>query len=531
MLFNSYPFLLLFLPVTLIGYVIVGRTLGRAATFGWLVVASLFFYGWWNWYFLTLLLVSLLFNYAAGTWLSNLDKRRPAKVVLGLSLAFNVGFLGYFKYANFFMENVSPLLGLDWTTKNIVLPLGISFYTFQKIAYLVDSYQGKTRGYGFRDFCLFVSFFPQLIAGPITHHGEIMPQFRKQDTARTHWDDWSVGLTLFAFGLAKKVLIADRLATYASPVFQVAKQGAAFGLNEVWAGVLAYTLQLYFDFSGYSDMAIGLARLFGIRLPMNFNSPYQATNIADFWRRWHVTLSRFLRDYLYIPLGGNRRGPARKYLNLFLTMLIGGIWHGAGWTFVIWGAMHGLLLLVYHAWNDLWNKHEIPNTADKHQIPNTKSQTNSKLQTPTSGERNSVLGLVLGRAVTFLAVVVAWVFFRAENVEAAKTLLVAMTGANGLTSNLARIHMSSAWFTIVPMLFVVWFLPNTHQMLARFEPTLEYAEGKMPPTSGWRFPFRRKDGGALLWTPRLAWALGVTALLVASVLGLSRITEFIYWQF
>src|SRR5262245_10824051 len=252
MLFNSYPFLLIFLPIVLIGYLIIGRTLGRNAVFWWLVAVSLFFYGWWKWSFLSLLLISLVFNYGAGTWLSKLDKRPPAKVVLGFALAFNVGFLGYFKYADFFITNINKLFGAEWPLLRLILPLGISFYTFQKIAYLVDSYHGKTRGYGFRDFCLFVSFFPQLIAGPITHHGEIMPQFRKHDTARAHWDDWSVGFTLFTFGLAKKVLLADRLATFASPVFQVAKSGAEFGLSEAWAGVLAYTLQLYFDFSGYS---------------------------------------------------------------------------------------------------------------------------------------------------------------------------------------------------------------------------------------------------------------------------------------
>jgi len=519
MLFNSYPFLLLFLPITLIGYVIIGRTLGRNAVFGWLVAASLFFYGWWNWYFLALLLASLLFNYAAGTWLSKLDKRPPGKFVLGVALAFNVGFLGYFKYKNFFLENVSALLGANWTFLPVVLPLGISFYTFQKIAYLVDSYQGKTRGYGFRDFCLFVSFFPQLIAGPITHHGEIMPQFRKQDTARAHWGDWSVGLTLFVFGLAKKVLLADRLAAFASPVFQVAKGGADFGLTEAWVGVLAYTLQLYFDFSGYSDMAIGLARLFGIRLPMNFNSPYQATNIADFWRRWHVTLSRFLRDYLYIPLGGNRRGPVRKYLNLFLTMLIGGIWHGAGWTFVIWGALHGAYLLVYHAWRD-WR--------EKHQTPNTKHQITSKLQTPNGGAPRPLFRTIVARAVTFLAVVVAWVFFRAENFEAAASLLVSMTGANGFTSNFSRLDMTSAWIIVSLLLLAVWVLPNSHQLLARFEPTLEYARHENAEA---QFDAVPKWARRLVWKPRLAWVLCLAVLTVWSILGLSRVSEFIYWQF
>ena len=526
MLFNSYPFLLLFLPVTLIGYILLGRTVGRGASFGWLVAASLFFYGWWNWFFLSLLLASLLFNYAAGTWLGKLDRHPPAKLVLGVALAFNLGFLGYFKYANFFKENVNALLGANWPITEILLPLGISFYTFQKIAYLVDSYQGKTRGYGFRDFCLFVSFFPQLIAGPITHHAEIMPQFRRQDAARPLWEDWSVGLTLFVFGLSKKVLLADRLAGFASPVFHVARTGADFGMNEAWLGVLAYTLQLYFDFSGYSDMAIGLARLFGIRLPMNFNSPYQAANIADFWRRWHMTLSRFLRDYVYIPLGGNRHGTARKYINLLLTMLIGGIWHGAGWTFVIWGALHGGYLLIYHAWSG---------GGEKHQIPNTKHQINSKLQTPSGGREQgavprtsaSLRQIIIGRAVTFFLVTVAWVFFRAETFGAAKNLLVSMTGAHGFMSNWSRVHMMNGWLLVAVLLPVVWLLPNSHQLLARFQPTLEYlaVDNEAASQTGPRW-FAR-----FLWRPRRAWALVVAALALASILGLSRVSEFIYWQF
>ncbi len=501
MLFNSYPFILLFLPVTLLGYVLIGKKLGRGAGFGWLVAASLFFYGWWNWFNLALLLGSLFFNYAAGTWLGRLEKRRPARLVLGVALAFNLGFLAYFKYANFFIENVNAALKLHWAFTEVALPLGISFYTFQKIAYLVDSYQGKTRGYGFRDFCLFVSFFPQLIAGPIVHHSEIMPQFRQQNVARNHWDDWSVGLTLFVFGLSKKVLIADRLATFASPVFKVAASGAQCGMTEAWLGALAYTLQLYFDFSGYTDMAIGLARLFGIRLPMNFNSPYQALNIADFWRRWHMTLSRFLRDYLYIPLGGNRHGAARKYVNLFVTMLIGGIWHGAGWTFVIWGALHGTYLLVYHLWND------------------------------RRGERTEATSpwpvRVAAQGATFLAVVGAWIFFRADSVATAMNLLSSMVGAHGWTSNWARLSASTGWAWVSLGLLVVWVLPNTHQILARWEPCLEY----MKAAGASAFTPRLPGAARWQWAPRPLWACGVAVLAVASIIGLAKVTEFIYWQF
>jgi D-alanyl-lipoteichoic acid acyltransferase DltB (MBOAT superfamily) len=362
-----------------------------------------------------------------------------------------------------------------------------------------------------------VSFFPQLIAGPIVHHSEIMPQFRKQERTGARWDDWSVGLTLFVFGLGKKVLLADRLAEFASPVFRVAKTGADFGLAEAWLGVLAYTLQLYFDFSGYSDMAIGLARLFGIRLPMNFNSPYQARNIADFWRRWHITLSRFLRDYIYIPLGGNRHGPARKYLNLFLTMLIGGIWHGAGWTFVIWGALHGTYLLLYHTWRDRRANHPRSAIHDPRSAGGQDVQPRWRLLAGTIGARFG----------TFLLVALAWVFFRAETLGAATNILTSLSGIHGFMSNWSRVHMSTGWWTVGLLLPCVWFLPNSHQLLARFQPTLEYMraeeQGAPLPQPRWAERFQ--------WRPRRGWALAVAALAVASVLGLSRVSEFIYWQF
>jgi alginate O-acetyltransferase complex protein AlgI len=496
MLFNSYPFLVWFLPATLLGYIVVGRTIGRTAVFGWLVLASLAFYAWWSWFNLLLLIGSILFNYVIGTRLGTLGGKGAGKALLAFGLAANVAFLGYFKYADFFISNVNTLVGTEWPLLHIVLPLGISFYTFQKVAYLVDSYKGLTRGYGFRDFCLFVSFFPQLIAGPITHHGEIMPQFRNSDRAVARWEDWSVGFTLFAIGLGKKVLIADRLALIATPVFRTARLGADFGFAEAWLGVLAYTLQLYFDFSGYSDMATGLARLFGIRLPTNFNSPYQATSIIDFWRRWHMTLSRFLRDYVYIPLGGNRCGMPRRYLNLFLTMLIGGIWHGAGWTFVIWGALHGTYLLINHAWRGRSRARE-----------------------------NSWLATMGSRALTFLAVTVAWVFFRAETVETATSLLGSMIGLHGINSDLARLSLGFSWVVVAPLLVAVWVLPNSLQILAPFRPTLDFPEDR-PHSAGmtksWRW---------LEWKPTKRWALAVAAITVASILGFSRASEFIYWQF
>lgn len=503
MLFNSYLFILVFLPITLGVYVLMISRGWRKQSFDWLVVASLFFYGWWKWSNVPLLLGSVFFNYLVGTRLGRMRPGPAAKALLALGLVGNLLFLGYFKYANFFIGNVDALLGLGWSFTHVVLPLGISFYTFQKIAYLVDSYQGLTRGYGFRDFCLFVSFFPQLIAGPIVHHSQLMPQFRRNDSGPT-WEDWSVGWSLFAMGLAKKIFVADPFAAYASPVFDAAHAGMAPGFAAAWIGTLAYTIQIYFDFSGYTDMAIGLARLFGIRLPLNFNSPYKATNIADFWRRWHMTLSRFLRDYLYIPLGGNRRGTARRYVHLMATMLLGGLWHGAGWTFVFWGALHGLYLSVYHGWNG-WRR-------------------NSGRLRPTP----STAGVWAGRLLTFLAVTLAWVFFRAENFSSALHLLGSMAGLHGFSFKTTAIGLSEATRMAVLLLGVIWLFPNSHEILAAHKPALEYAQDpprvNLAPTPRWL-------GAVLMWRPNRRWALGFAALTLWVMLNLSRPSEFIYWQF
>jgi alginate O-acetyltransferase complex protein AlgI len=347
MLFNSHEFLFLFLPATLAGYWWLNGHAAPRIALGWLVAASLVFYGWWNPVYLWVLIVSMAGNYAFGRAIAACRPNGAAGAVLvAVGVAANLALLGYFKYSGFLLDNLTALAGQGWSPAQIILPLGISFFTFQQIAYLADC---RTLGAAERDFVkygLFVSFFPQLIAGPIVHHGEMLPQFEREETYHLRASNLAAGLAFFTIGLFKKVVIADGVAPIASLVFDAAAEGRALTTFDAWAGALAYTAQLYFDFSGYSDMAIGLGRLFGIRLPVNFNSPYKAVNIIEFWRRWHMTLSRFLRDYLYIPLGGNRRGRPRRYLNLMITMLLGGLWHGAAWTFVVWGAVHGLLLCV-----------------------------------------------------------------------------------------------------------------------------------------------------------------------------------------
>jgi alginate O-acetyltransferase complex protein AlgI len=332
MLFNSFGFLFMYLPVVLAGHLALARWSPRW-TAAWLALASLFFYGYWDARYLPLLMASIIFNFWTARRMTASTAHRKRWLVF--ALAANLALLGYYKYANF-------LLWQDWA---IVLPVGISFFTFTQIAFLVDCYRASAGEYRLVHYILFVSYFPHLIAGPVLHHKEMMPQFDRQPQPDTA--DFAVGLSIFVVGLAKKVLLADPISVLVGPVFTL---GAQPQLVEAWIGALAYSFQLYFDFSGYSDMAIGLSRMLGVKLPLNFNSPYRAANISEFWRRWHMTLSRFLRDYLYVPLGGNRDGARRRYRNLMLTMLLGGLWHGAGWTFVVWGGLHGVYLVLHHGW-------------------------------------------------------------------------------------------------------------------------------------------------------------------------------------
>ena len=405
MLFNSPIFLFAFLPITLLLYFVLGRYAVRAARL-WLAAASLFFYAWWNPPYLILLTISIVFNYGAGYLLQFRERvpfaLPPAKTVLILGLAFNLGFLGYFKYSDFFLQNLNELAGTDFVLTHVALPLAISFFTFQKIAYLVDSYLGKVKEKSFLNYVLFAAFFPQLIAGPIVHYSEIFPQFKLRETYRFQWENFTRGATLFLLGLAKKVVLADEFARYSDVVFAGAQNGAAISLAAAWVGALSYTLQLYFDFSGYSDMAIGLAKMFNVDLPLNFFSPYKAGSIIEFWRRWHMTLSRFLRDYVYIPLGGNRHGEVKRYRNLFLTMLVGGVWHGAGWTYVIWGALHGTMLALNHLWD-------------------------SKSARPGP----PFLYRAAGHLLTLSVVVCGWVIFRSPSLHAARWVFEGMAGRSG----------------------------------------------------------------------------------------------------
>lgn len=490
MLFNSYTFLFLFLPVAFLGFFRIGRY-SRPLAALWLFAASLFFYGWWNPAYVGLLLGSIFFNYAIGMALSREHARGNfprRKWILGLGITADLCLLGYFKYANFFVANADTVLGMGWHIEPIILPLGISFFTFTQIAFLVDAYRGEVKEANFIHYGLFVTYFPHLIAGPVLHHKEMMPQFALPATYRVHWENLSVGLTIFGIGLFKKVVLADGIAPYASPVFATAAGGGAVAFAEAWGGALAYTFQLYFDFSGYSDMAIGMSRLFGVKLPLNFASPYKAVNIVEFWRRWHMTLSRFLRDYLYFPLGGNRKGPARRYLNLMATMLLGGLWHGAGWTFVIWGALHGLYLVINHGWHQV-------RRAMGHDLT-----------------RSTRLGRFAGMSLTFLVVVIGWVFFRADNLDAALSILRGMAGLNGGLSESGG-HPDFGW--IAALWALVWLAPNTQQIMAASRPALEEVG----------------DSGPLSWRPNGLWLAGVAVGVLYAVTEMGKVSEFLYFQF
>ena len=351
MLFNSYEFIFLFLPITFIVYFYLNsiKMVGMSKLF--LVLSSLFFYSWWNIIYLPIILSSMFFNYIIGRSLKKTKYRYfKKKTILIFGIISNILLLAYFKYLDFFIENINFVIDTTLEPLLLTLPLAISFFTFQQIAYLVDSYRGETKEYNFLNYSLFVTFFPQLIAGPIVHHSEMMPQFSNTKNNALNYNNIVLGIFIFSIGLFKKVVIADTFAVWATAGFDTASM---LNLYEAWATSLSYTFQLYFDFSGYTDMAIGVALLFNIKLPINFNSPYKALSIQEFWRRWHITLSRFLRDYIYIPLGGNRYGIFSIYSNLMITFLIGGIWHGAGWTFIFWGFLHGLALVIHRIWKTL----------------------------------------------------------------------------------------------------------------------------------------------------------------------------------
>jgi len=428
----------------------------------------------------------MLFNYVIGTSLTKDEEHKKVskKKLLTIGIIGNIGLLGYFKYADFFINNVNFVVGSKIPLLHLALPLAISFFTFQQIAYLVDSYRGETKEYDFLNYGVFVTFFPQLIAGPIVHHKEMMPQFANIRNKVINYRNIALGLFIFSIGLFKKVVIADTFAKWTTIGFDKAEILTFF---EAWATSLSYTFQLYFDFSGYTDMAIGAALLFNIKLPINFNSPYKATNIQDFWRRWHITLSRFLKDYIYIPLGGNKKGNFRTYNNLMATFIIGGLWHGAGWTFIFWGFLHGAALLIHRIWNQL----------------------------------GFGLNTIVAWFITFNFINISWVFFRAKEWEDAIKVLKGMSGMNGVVIGdkvISKIPFLQKFILINPEYFGrLLFGSNAFSMIVlaivivvRFKNSNEY-----------------KDH----FIPSYKYVVLLICVNIYTLFNLSKVSEFLYFNF
>ena len=535
MLFNSYEYILVFLPVTVAVFLLLGRR-SRSWALAWLTLASVAFYAYWRPLNLLIIGPSLAVNYVFARVLLGLavddSRARLRNAVLVFGILCNVAFLGYFKYANFSVSVANDLTGSDFIFHSVILPLGISFITFQKIAFLIDVAGRRIRGFTLSDFLLFVMFFPQLIAGPIVHYNETIPQFERA-TCRFDTVLYATGLTLFCFGLFKKVVLADGMAEHVTPVFAFAATGAEATLIQAWLAAVGFTLQIYFDFSGYSDMACGAALFFGVRLPVNFDSPLQARNIIDFWLRWHVTLTRFLTAYVYNPLALalTRRRAARGRAMLrgrgsdpgaFLqvlavpvlaTMLLSGLWHGAGYTYILWGGLHGLYIVINHVWR--------------------------QYGPAPAGE--SVLGGLAGFVLTSLAVVAAMVIFRAPDVATAANLLGGMAGLHGigLPERLAEIlHVPGAMTLLdgavemrrfatgaaylLGLLAIALLMPNSLQMMAAYEPALKLTA---------RPPRLAIIGPILQWRPTPAWMIFIAAIAAVAMIRLTGKSEFLYWQF
>ncbi|MEP5567758.1 MAG: MBOAT family O-acyltransferase [Halioglobus sp.] len=513
MLFNSAEYLFFFLPITVLVFQILSRASSTERQITWLVFASLFFYASWKPEYLLLILSSIIVNFLLGKKLARpgLGKALPW---LLLGVCFNLGLLGYFKYTGFFIEGLNAIGIWLIPIPEITLPLAISFFTFQQIAYLVDVSRKDCKEYQFRHYMLFVLFFPQLIAGPIVHHKEMMPQFNTQRLRADISTDFAVGITFIAVGLFKKVVMADSLALIADPLFSASSPNVQLNTIDALLAGFAFSFQIYFDFSGYSDIAIGSARLFGIKLPENFRSPYKSRSIIEMWQRWHMTLSRFLRDYLYFSLGGNRLGAVKRYRNLVITMVLGGLWHGAAWTFVVWGALHGMFLCLNHFWRALTRR--------------------AGLEEFFKAALLQPLFILL----TFTAWTIALIVFRADDLPSSWAIiqsafldinfsqplvLEGMLEDGVLQRLLSFVRAPTGTYSTISITMLVaaiicWALPNTQELLIKYDPVIAPDNDPIKPST-------------LIWQPTLAYAV-VTALLLAfSLMSLSSITRFIYFQF
>ncbi len=523
MLFSSLEFIFLFLPAVLGAHYLVIQRFGTETSILFLIAASLVFYGAQHSPYIFLICGSIALNLFAAKSMGVAPVKRFAILIAAVIL--NLGLLAWFKYASFLAANLTEFTGAEIRAPNIVLPLAISFFTFQQIAFLVDLHKGEITFGGYRKYALFVLFFPQLIAGPIVRYQEIIPEFAGLSRRlKERLGDIAVGVSFFAIGLFKKNVLADGLSQYTDPLFHAASQGEVVTFGESWTAVLAFGFQIYFDFSAYSDMAIGLARMFGITLPINFNSPYKATSIVDFWRRWHMTLSRFLRDYLYIPLGGNRHGSARKYAAVAIVMLLGGLWHGAAWGFVLWGALHGTYIAVNHGFRALINR------VGRSRLPRLP---------------------LFGWFLTFAATMIAWVPFRAADFEASVRIWRAMFGLDGLYlpnffapffgaggilpmngavfdnsafSGVVQAFGLVGGYPILPIAAAVCFLlPNSQQWLASIGRVVQMPPGENLTVTTF--------GRRIAWQPTVLWAVALCTLSLGAIVANKTPQVFVYFQF
>jgi alginate O-acetyltransferase complex protein AlgI len=521
MLFNSYVFILFFLPITFLIFSIISREGSQTAVSIWLIAASLFFYSWWNPFYVTLLILSLLFNFGIGASINKIyDKPVLRKLLLIFGIICNILTLAYYKYSVFVINIFNEVSGKHIDPGKIFLPLAISFFTLQQISYLVDAYRGQTSKFNFISYAASVTFFPHLIAGPIVRYRDLVPQFSRTCPQPANYLNLAVGLTLFFMGLFKKVILADHLTQYVDPAFAAANLGRPVSFLEAWTANMAFFMEIYLDFSGYSDMAIGLGRIFGVRLPVNFNSPLKSINFMDFWRRWHITLSEFARDYLYFPLGGSRKGLPRQYINIMIIMTIVGLWHGAAWTLILWGALHGLFILINHVWLTM-------RRAWGHDFSH-----------PTR------LGTWSARILTFLCAAGANALFRADDLSAALVMLKGLVGLNGIILESQKLRflglenlipVLTGWGIqvgtlpllkgyaleyLLVYLCIIFFCPNTQEIMSRFEPCLDFQLKENEGTWPW-----------LKWKPTMSWAWLTGFIALLSMLLMGRPNPFLYFQF
>ena len=546
MLYNSYEFIFGFLPLVLLSCFLLARYVGPGAAQILLIVASIGFYAAWNVVYVPLLLGSITCNYwLAQRMIAATDATRR-RALLIFAIGVDLALLGYYKYTNYFLSTVNSLAGTTYEMAAILLPLGISFYTFQQITLLVDVSRGQVKEFRFRDFLLFVIFFPHLIAGPIVHHREMMPQFQKA-TWRFDWTNLAVGISLFAMGLFKKAVIADGIAEHVAPIFADAASGRDPSLTYAWAAAIGFTLQLYFDFSGYSEMALGLARMVGIRLPMNFNSPLKSSSIIEYWTRWHITLTRFLTAYLYTPmvmaLTRRRMAAGKKILSgprtkpgtflvlvalpTVITMFLAGVWHGAGNQYLIVGLLYGGYITINHTWRMYRPRFWKDNASHE------------RIMQP------------VGFVLTFTGVIITMVFFHAESVRSGLNMVAGMAGLHGVVlptaialrfpsigaalsqhgvefggGGLTELLATYGW--IAALLLIALGFPNTLEIMRDYDPaitdTSPSALGRMP-------SLVRCLDRCLVWRPTPRWAAVTVMLTTSGILALNRISAFLYWQF